>query len=177
MADLKITQLTELTSPAVADMLAVASDPAGTPVTKKISITNIMGLVAEPATDDTYVGPSIRGLNAGATIAQWELVILNSSGVWVLTDANTSSIYAGMLGLATTSGTNTNPLTVAVSGSVIRNDGWTWTAGQTLYMSETAGAITATAPTTTDAAMRVIGYALTDDCIYFAPSPDYITHA
>jgi hypothetical protein len=109
-------------------------------------------------------------------VAQWELVILSSSGTWVLADANASATYAGMLGLATSSGTNGNALTVATKGAVIRNDGWAWTAGQTLYMSETAGAITATQPATADAAIRVVGFALSDDCIYLDPSPDYVTH-
>jgi hypothetical protein len=135
-----------------------------------------IALSVEPATDDTYVGPSLTGLNAGATVAQWELVILSSSGTWVLADANASATYAGMLGLATSSGTNGNALTVATKGAVIRNDGWAWTAGQTLYMSETAGAITATQPATADAAIRVVGFALSDDCIYLDPSPDYVTH-
>ena len=130
----------------------------------------------EPAVDDTFEGPSTNDLNAGATIAQWDLVILSSASKWVLTDANTASLYTGMLAMATASGTDTNPLLVALKGSIIRNDGWSWTAGATLYMSETAGAIIATQPTTTDAAIRVIGFALTDDCIYFDPSPDYITH-
>ena len=81
-----------------------------------------------------------------------------------------------MLAIALAAGTNNNPLLVALKGSVVRNDAWNWTPGATLYMSETAGEITATQPTTTDAAIRVVGYALTDDCIYFDPSPDYITH-
>lgn len=141
-----------------------------------LTLLGIMDLPIEPAADDTFVGPGSNDLNAGATIAQWDLVILNSSSAWVLADANTQAIYAGMLAMAATSGTNGNPLSVAMKGSIIRNDGWSWTPGAILYMSETAGAITATAPTTTDSATRVIGFALTDDCIYFDPSPDYITH-
>jgi hypothetical protein len=58
----------------------------------------------------------------------------------------------------------------------VRDDTWNWTPGAVLYLSETAGQITATQPTTTDAAIRVIGYAVTADVIYFAPSPDWITH-
>ena len=44
MANKKITALPELTSPAGADLLAIVDDVAGTPTTKKITATNIMGL-------------------------------------------------------------------------------------------------------------------------------------
>jgi hypothetical protein len=44
MADQKITQLTELTTPTTDDMLAVVDDPAGTPLSKKLSILNLLTL-------------------------------------------------------------------------------------------------------------------------------------
>ena len=40
MADAKITQLTELTDPTDSDILAIVDDPAGTPVTKKVTRDN-----------------------------------------------------------------------------------------------------------------------------------------
>lgn len=50
--------------------------------------------------------------------------------------------------------------------------------GAPVYVSETAGDITATQPTTTDAVIRVVGWAVTAEpnTIYFNPSQDYITH-
>lgn len=44
MADSKITQLTELTTPAVGDLLAIVDDPSGSPETKKITVSNLMTL-------------------------------------------------------------------------------------------------------------------------------------
>jgi hypothetical protein len=41
MADLKITQLTELIAPATGDLLAIVDDPAGSAATKKITIDNL----------------------------------------------------------------------------------------------------------------------------------------
>lgn len=41
MADQKISDFDELTSPADVDLLATVDDPAGTPVTKKLSWTNV----------------------------------------------------------------------------------------------------------------------------------------
>ena len=42
MANKKITELTELTTPAGADIVAIV-DVAGTPTTKKVTVTNLMG--------------------------------------------------------------------------------------------------------------------------------------
>ena len=45
MADQKITQLTEQTTPATGDLLATVDDPGGTPVTMKLTIANLLSLV------------------------------------------------------------------------------------------------------------------------------------
>lgn len=129
----------------------------------------------EPGTDDTYTGEDITGFNATATIAQWEAVYLSTTG-WALTDADAASTAGGvMVGLAAAAGTNGNPLTVVTRG-VIRNDGWTWTTvGAPLYLSTTAGAITETAPSGTDDVVRIVGYVMSDDCIFLNPSNDWIT--
>lgn len=42
MANKKITELTELTTPAGADIVAIVDDVAGTPITKKVTVTNLM---------------------------------------------------------------------------------------------------------------------------------------
>jgi hypothetical protein len=46
MADKKITELTELTTATTDDLLPIVDDPAGTPVTKKITIANLATAVA-----------------------------------------------------------------------------------------------------------------------------------
>ena len=43
MANKKITELTELTTPVGADILAIVDDIAGTATTKKVTVTNLMG--------------------------------------------------------------------------------------------------------------------------------------
>src|SRR3990167_660747 len=42
MADLKITQLTELTSPLISDIIPIVDDPSGSPETKKITLSNLL---------------------------------------------------------------------------------------------------------------------------------------
>ena len=43
MADKKVTQLTALTAPANTDLLLVVDDPAGSPISKKITIEDLFG--------------------------------------------------------------------------------------------------------------------------------------
>lgn len=42
MANLKITQLTELTTPVLTDILPIVDNPTGTPITKKVSLLNLL---------------------------------------------------------------------------------------------------------------------------------------
>ncbi len=140
------------------------------------TLTNkILSHTVEPGTDDTFTGEQLTGFNATATIAQWESVYLSTTG-WALTDADAAATAGGvMVGLAAAAGTNGNPLTVVTKG-VVRNDGWTWTTvGAPLYLSTTAGALTETAPSGTDDVVRIVGYVMSDDCIFFNPSNDWIT--
>ncbi len=45
MADQKITQLAELTTPVLADLLAIVDDPSGSPITKKVTLEKIKDLI------------------------------------------------------------------------------------------------------------------------------------
>lgn len=146
-------------------------------LTNKTYQAPLIDFVVEPATDDTYEGTATNDINAGATIAQWEAVYLDSTPDWNLTDASAAATAGGvMIALATEAGTATNPVNVLLHG-IARNDGWTWTAGGPIYLSETAGALTQTAPTTASSVTRVVGYALSDDAIYWNPSNDWVVHA
>ena len=64
MADAKITALTELTTPAVGDLLAIVDDPAGSPITKKITCANLLSL-AYPI-GSIYI--SINSTNPGTSL-------------------------------------------------------------------------------------------------------------
>ena len=72
MANKKITELTEETSPAGADLLALVDDVSGTPTTKKVTATNLMTLapVQSVAGRDgavTLSNTDISGLGTAAT--------------------------------------------------------------------------------------------------------------
>jgi hypothetical protein len=79
MANKKITELTDLPSPAGADILAIVDDVAGTATTKKVTATNLMTLApvqsvagqtgtvtvsAGDLTDGNFDGTSILGFDA-----------------------------------------------------------------------------------------------------------------
>lgn len=50
MADLKITQLTALATPVGEDLLPIVDDPSGSPVTKKVTVTNLASAISPTIT-------------------------------------------------------------------------------------------------------------------------------
>ena len=64
MANKKITELTEETSPAGADLLPLVDDVAGTPTTKKVTVTNLMTLAPQ---GDLEAANNLSDLNDAAT--------------------------------------------------------------------------------------------------------------
>lgn len=66
MADTKISALTELTTPDPNDLLVIVDDPSGTPVTKKITATNLSGILYQ---DGTHIG--VSGTVAPTSIGSW----------------------------------------------------------------------------------------------------------
>lgn len=130
-------------------------------------------MTAAHGTDDTFTGNTILGLNAGATIAQWETVYVGGSSTYLLADANGSGTYPAV-GVAITSGTSSNPLTIMVRGTV-RNDAWNWTPGGRIYLSTTAGGLTQTAPSSSGDKVQDVGFALTADIAYLDFNGVYLT--
>jgi hypothetical protein len=173
------TVLDDSTVSAMVDTLGGASATGTGGIVRSAAPTvanQITDYQIEPAADDTAKGPQTNDINAGATITQWDCCYLGSAGKWLLTDADAAATSAGLLALSLESKTDTQAMNVALPGSICRNDGWTWaTVGAPLYLSGTPGALTETAPSGTDDVVRVVGYVLSDDCIYFNPSNDYAT--
>lgn len=117
----------------------------------------------------------VSGRNAGTTISQWNMVYLNvADGEWWPADADASAAAGKAWGMAATAGTDGNPIDVIVSG-IIRNDAWSWSAAAVdLYVSDTAGALTETAPATTGDVVKIVARTLSDDEIYLDVTPHFI---
>lgn len=64
MDNKKITELTEETSPAGADLLPLVDDVSGTPTTKKVTVTNLMSLAPQ---GDLEAANNLSDLNDAAT--------------------------------------------------------------------------------------------------------------
>jgi hypothetical protein len=77
-----------------------------------------------------------------------------------------------MLGIALEAKTDGQAMVVALPGSFVHIDAWDLTAGNTYYAGETLGAIQNTIPTGADAIIRVVGFAVDSDTLYFLPSSD-----
>lgn len=132
-----------------------------------------------PSSDGTATGEITNEFNSGySSTAVGDLVYLDSSATWQKADADASAAtYSGFLGMALAVVASGNPVAVLLRGFIYAATPFpTFTIGSPVYMSATAGAVTQTAPVTTDSATRVIGYAIHADKMWFNPSNDYITH-
>ena len=134
-------------------------------------------LDAIPNTDHTAVGPQTTTLSSGYSSTIMDLVYLDSSNQWLEADADATGTSINLLGIALEAKTNAQPMNVALPGSFVRDDSWSWTGGVPLYISNTPGAITATKPTGSGDVVRTVGFAVTGDVIFFNPSSDYVTLA
>lgn len=87
------------------------------------------------------------------------------------------SANAPCLALAMDTGTGSKR--VLLHG-VLRVNAWDWATGPgtsgLIYLSTVTGTLTQTPPSGTDEVIQPVGWALSSDCIYFAPSMMYLTH-
>lgn len=161
----------------IATQAAPSGTVVGTTDTQTLSGKSFSGAMKliTPTTDGNVSGPATAEFNCGySSSAVGDLVALDASGTWQKTDANTN--YYGLIGVAMEVKSSGQALLVALPGSIVYATAFpTLTIGSPVYMSETAGAVTQTVPATTDAAVRVVGWALHADKIYLAPSPDFFT--
>jgi len=125
--------------------------------------------------DHTYTGTTAQML-AGGAIAAFDLVCIHTTTGEVVEADASAYATARVIGIAPAAISDTATGTVLLHG-FIRDDTWNWTTGSTLYASETAGAMTHTAPTTDGAFVQVVGVALEPDVVYINPSMDVIEHA
>lgn len=140
--------------------------------------TDVLGVAIDgtPDTDHTSTGLTTNTFASSGSTTVMDLVYLNSSSEWALTDADAAAT-AGPVRLAISLETKTagQAMKVALPGSFVRDDTWNWTPGAVLYVSETAGQISASVPTGVDGIVRIVGHAVTADVIFFNPSDDYVT--
>lgn len=129
-------------------------------------------LLTLPTVDGTVKGPATYAFAAGATLVAGQSVILDSSSTWQLTDANTAGIRNGLKGIVVYGGSAADYILVALPGSIVYlTDFATLTIGAPYYISETAGAITATVPTTGTSGQIEAGVAVHADMLFVTMRP------
>jgi len=116
-----------------------------------------------------------------ASAAFGDLVYLaNADDRWEKTDANAEGTSGDvMLGIVISAGSSDGDAGVVMLQGFLKLTAWDFPlGGDALYVSETAGAMTATRPTTASTIVRVVGYAGVDaDTVYFNPSGTWIETA
>jgi len=155
---------------------------AGGTLTGALDLGENAGLVLDTLlSDDGKYSGIVENGTAGATLAFGDLCCLDATaGKWLLADANVITAAdgdcRGMLGICVLAGNDTEPTKMLVWGKVRAAAFPAFTVNEKVYVSETAGDVTHTQPTTTDVAIRVVGTALTAEDLFFNVSPNYITH-
>ena len=125
--------------------------------------------------DHTYSGITAQML-AGGAISAFDLVCIHTTTGEVVEADASASATSRVIGIAPAAISDTATGTVLLHG-FIRDDTWSWTTGGVLFLSETAGAMTHTAPTTDGAFVQAVGIALEPDVVFINPSLDVIEHA
>lgn len=138
-----------------------------------------MRLDAAGSADGAFTGITIAGV-AGTTLAFGDLIYLAvADSRWELADADAASTAGGViLGICVlAAAADGDPTVILTYGNVRADTAFpTLTVGAPAYVSTTTGDIQVAQPNGTDDVIRVVGFALTADELFFNPSPDYITH-
>ena len=149
----------------------VESAPSTSPIQSQLETAN---LVTGAFEGEKLV---VDGTTA-ASVSTGQLVFLNSSAQWTLAAANDTGVGENEL-LAIALSAKPHIGGVMTHGVIKLNtsyiNGSSFTVGAQVFMHpSTAGSYTSTLPSTTGQIVRVVGYAVAADTLFFSPSPDYI---
>ena len=123
------------------------------------------------STDDDHNGDVIYAGSGTTTLGN--LVYMRTDGAWANADADNASMATVILGIAL----GTDPTTdgILIRGMYTLDHDVGNNQGIPLYVSTTAGEITATAPSGSGDIVRIVGYNLgDDDQIWFDPSKSWV---
>jgi len=108
--------------------------------------------------------------DAGAT--DCGLVYYYNGSSWELADASAVSTSSGLLAIAMGTANTKGMMLRGMFGALPTDPG---SSGDVLYLSETPGELTSTAPTTPEAVVRVVGYAIDDTPgLWFNPDNTWV---
>jgi hypothetical protein len=132
--------------------------------------------------DGKYSGIVWAG-TAGATLAFGDLCYFDpTDSRWELADANAAAAAdgdaRGVLGICVLAAAGDGNSTKMLLWGMVRADTAfpSFTINNPVYVSETAGDVTNTQPTTTDVVIRIVGAGITANDLFFNPDQTWITH-
>jgi hypothetical protein len=105
-----------------------------------------------------------------STLATFSTYYFSGASFWGLTDADASSTATGLLAMAL----GDAPSKGMLLRGYVENTAWSWTVGGALYLSTIAGSVSQIAPTGTLDIIRIVGYALSSNTIYWCPDNTWI---
>jgi len=129
--------------------------------------------------DEKWSGLTVTG-TAGSAITVGDVCFLASDGKWDIVDGildGTDVGFKAQLGMCVLTATGVDEAVEVLTYGKIRSATLpALTPGAPVYLDDTAGDLTVTQPSTTNFAIRIVGYAITAEDLFFNPSPDYIVH-
>lgn len=154
-----------------ADGLAsVADDP-----TPELSGNLVLGIrtveYSVPQSSGQFSGESVLATVDSNAYGNGAAMSMSADGTFDNSDADVDSPCRA---LATTNGTGTIRLLLK---GFYHMSSWSWTAGQDLYVSNTPGELTHTAPTGAGDFIQKVGFAWSSSVIYFDPGLAVVEHA
>lgn len=155
---------------------------AGGTMTGDITLGENASLALDPAgsADGKYTGITITGVS-GYSQAFGNLVTLDKDDSrWEAVDISAAAAATGdargIMGMVVSAGTDGNACKILLQGQIRADANFpALTIGAAVFAS-TTGDIVVAQPTTTDYVIRIVGYALTADEIYFNPDNVWTTH-
>jgi hypothetical protein len=121
--------------------------------------------------NEEYRGFILKTQIAAESLSFGNLVYHASDNRWNKGDADILSKTEGDLAIVLTTGaTAENGYVTILKLGTVKNTSWSFTIGAILYVSQTAGVITATEPSAVGSFSRKIGYAQAANIVFLNPS-------
>ena len=100
--------------------------------------------------------------------------MMQSGPSWSVTDTEDEEFSKGLLGIALGSGVGAATTEGMLTNGIFYDSAHGFALGQPIYLTGTAGLLSTTAPTASGDLVRVVGYAIDTDEIYFCPDNTWV---
>jgi hypothetical protein len=104
------------------------------------------------------------------TVATFSTYAFQSTSVWGQTDADYATGSTGLIAIALANSVSRGMLL----RGYVENISWNWTVGGAIYLSTSPSTLTQTAPTALNDYIRIVGYAIATQSIYFCPDNTWV---